>query len=428
MEVEVKAEAVDVEVEDVEAVEAVEAVEEQLDRRTAAEGTLQPLLGVGGAGCREGERRDGDGEHGEAGGGGGGEGCAGCAVCRRRPRSVNLAPSDKIPLACRHFLPFIERAAFFALLPRPLGAGGESLSWSMLQAAGASLQAAGPSGPSLVERGERHAGNNFFQAVLRVNFPGITEHNGCDSAPANSAKYYCCWTHGYANDECAQYFNPPLTAFAFLTRSPYSWLVAMHSEPYEHDGAVPPSFSEFLRAPFSYTPGSYASGPKDEQPNPVQLWAAKVDSYRSVTMPAANLTHLDLYDEEALTQRLAPLTAGGDFYQSPQERMLIEPVLAAAMNDKMDGSFSREEFNGAREYEEGREWLQCAPPRRPLSPLGPPPVSNQCPRIPCLNVHPDMQVLQRGGPGFCQWHPGHTAVGRGWLRANHIESSQARRP
>ena len=37
-----------------------------------------------------------------------------------------------------------------------------------------------------------------------------------------------------------------LTAFAFLTRSPYSWLVAMHSEPYEHDGAVPLSFSEFL--------------------------------------------------------------------------------------------------------------------------------------------------------------------------------------
>lgn len=253
----------------------------------------------------------------------------------------------------------------------------------MLQAAGASLQAAGPSGPSLVERGERHAGNNFFQAVLRVNFPGITEHNGCDKQPANSAKYYCCWTHGYANDECAQYFNPPLTAFAFLTRSPYSWLVAMHSEPYEHDGVVPPSFSEFLRAPFSYTPSSYMSGPKDEQPNPVQLWAAKVDSYRSVTMPAANLTHLDLYDEEALTQRLAPLTAGGDFYQSPQERMLIEPVLAAAMNDKMDGSFSREEFNGAREYENGREWLQCAAPPRPPSspPSPPPPVSSQCPRM-----------------------------------------------
>ena len=239
----------------------------------------------------------------------------------------------------------------------------------MLQPAGASLQAAGP---SLVERGERHAGNNFFQAVLRVNFPGITEHNGCDKQPANSAKYYCCWTHGYANDECAQYFNPPLTAFAFLTRSPYSWLVAMHSEPYEHDGVVPPSFSEFLRAPFSYTPSSYMSGPKDEQPNPVQLWAAKVDSYRSVTMPAANLTHLDLYDEEALTQRLAPLTAGGDFYQSPQERMLIEPVLAAAMNDKMDGSFSREEFNGAREYENGREWLQCAAPPRPPSVLSNP--------------------------------------------------------
>ena len=287
------------------------------------------------------------------------------------------------------------KRAFFGLVlrlflsRRRLGAPctpGEGEAASMLQAAGASLLA-GPLGPSLVERGERHAGNNFFQAVLRVNFPGITEHNGCDKQPANSAKHYCCWTHGYANDECAQYFNPPLTAYAFLTRSPYSWLVAMHSEPYEHDGVVPPSFSEFLRAPFSYTPGSYMSGPKDEQPNPVQLWAAKVDSYRSVTMPAANLTHLDLYDEEALTQRLAPLTAGGDFYQSPQERMLIEPVLAAAMNDKMDGSFTREEFNGAREYETGREWLQCAaPPGPPSSPPGPPPVSSSCLRIPCPNV------------------------------------------
>ena len=137
----------------------------------------------------------------------------------------------------------------------------------------------------------------------------------------------------------------------------------MHSEPYEHDGGVSPSFSEFLRAPFSYTPSSYTGAPKDEQTNPVQLWAAKVDSYRSVTMRSANLTHLDLYDEDALTQRLARLTSGGDFFESPQERVLIEPVLAAAMNDKMDGSFSREEFNGAREYETGREWLQCAPPR-----------------------------------------------------------------
>ena len=87
--------------------------------------------------------------------------------------------------------------------------------------------------------------------------------------------------------------------------------------------------------------------------------------------------------QEALTQRLAPLTAGGGYYQSPQERVLIEPVLAAAINDKMDGSFSREEFNGAREYETGREWLQCAAPPRPRSsPPGPPPLPNQSPRIP----------------------------------------------
>ena len=297
------------------------------------------------------------------------------------------------------------------------------------QHGGVSLQAPVPPRPSLVERGERHAGNNFFQAILRVNFPGVTEHNGCNSEPADSAKYYCCWTHGYVNDACAQYFDPPLTALAFLARSPYSWLVAMHSEPYEHDGVVPASFSEFLRAPFSYTPGSYPSGPKDEQPNPVQLWAAKIDSFHSLTLPAANLTHLDLYSEEALTQRLAPLTSGGGFFQSPVERVLIEPVLAAAMNDKMDGTFSREEFDGAREYETGREWLQCAPSTCP-APYPPPTTSSRASRRVRAkrSSRHCAQLLQRRGPDFCQRHPRREAAGCGWLRANKDQSPQAWRP
>ena len=135
----------------------------------------------------------------------------------------------------------------------------------------------------------------------------------------------------------------------------------MHSEPYEHDSVVLASFSDFLRSPFLYTPGSYPNGPRDEQPNPVHLWADKVDSYRALTMPSANLTHLDLYSEEALTRRLAPLTSAGGFYPPSQDRIRIEPVLEAATNDKMEGSFSREEFRQAREYEVSREWLRCAP-------------------------------------------------------------------
>ena len=234
----------------------------------------------------------------------------------------------------------------------------------MLQRGGASIQASGvpsSSRPSLVERGERHAGNHFFQAVLRLNFPNVTQHNGCDNKPADSARYYCCWTHGYANDACAGLFDPPLTALALVTRNPYSWLVAMHGEPYEHDSVVPTSFSEFLRAPFSYTPGSYANGPRDEQPNPVQLWADKVDSYRALTMTHVNLTHVDLFSEAALTRRLTPLMSTGGFFPPSHDRsILIEPLLEAAANDKMDGEFSREEFERGRDYEVSRGWLRCA--------------------------------------------------------------------
>ena len=145
----------------------------------------------------------------------------------------------------------------------------------------------------------------------------------------------------------------------------------MHDQPYEHDGFVSGNFSEFLRVEFTYTPDSYAAGPQDVRPNPVRLWAAKVDSYRELTMLHANLTHLDLFDEDALTARLKPLTSAGGFFPAGQTRVLIDPVLEAAVNDKEGGAFSRSEFDAARDYEASRKWLQCARPRQ-IAPRPPP--------------------------------------------------------
>lgn len=220
--------------------------------------------------------------------------------------------------------------------------------------------------PSLVEKGERHAGNNFLQAVLNANFGNATEHAGCNMDSVESLKYYCCWTHGYAHDTCATAYDPPLTALALLVRNPYSWLVAMYTEPYEHESVgLFHNFSAFLRDPFTYTPGMYrdnnlATAAADSQPSAVELWTAKVDSYLNLRdTPHVILTHLDLYDEDALTRKLAPLTSqGGYFPPGAPERIQMASLLAEGyVNDKMSGQFSRETFNAARDYESSKEWL-----------------------------------------------------------------------
>lgn len=214
--------------------------------------------------------------------------------------------------------------------------------------------------PSIVEKGERHAGNNFLQAVLRLNFPNVTDHTGCNTDDAVSAKLFCCWTHGYAADTCARMYEPPLTSMLFLVRSPYSWLVAMHHEPYEYEGnAQRLSFSEFLRSPFVYTPGNYPNAKADTQPNPVALWAAKVDAYRGVTMPHVVLTHEDLYDEAALTKKVAAHAAAvGLSYPPGQNGVQLPPLGEGGTNAKMEGVFTKSEFASARQYEASKAWLK----------------------------------------------------------------------
>ena len=211
---------------------------------------------------------------------------------------------------------------------------------------------------SLVEKGERHAGNNFFQALLRYNFPNVTDHTSCDQEAEGSERYFCCWTHGYASDACAETFDPPLTAMILVVRNPYAWLAAMHTEPYEHDGMVAANMSKFLRTPFSYSPQQYPSQ-RDVHANPVALWIAKVESYLSLnTTRHVIITHDDLYNPDALTTKLRPLTKLGGFYAAgSSETMRYDQILDSATNAKMSGEFSRSAFERARIYERERRWL-----------------------------------------------------------------------
>ena len=215
--------------------------------------------------------------------------------------------------------------------------------------------------PSLLEKGERHAGNNFFQAVLRYNFPGVIEHTSCDTSTAASQEYFCCWTHGYANDDCADVFDPPLTAMALVVRNPYSWLLAMYKKPYEHLSLGQRNFSQFLRDSFTYWPTKYSGARSDKQASAPALWVAKVDSYTSLSkLPSVVLTHLDLFDADALTRKLAPLTEnGGYFLEGAEQRVQTAPLLATgnASNQKMAGEFTKEAFDEAYEYEVSKGWL-----------------------------------------------------------------------
>ena len=128
-----------------------------------------------------------------------------------------------------------------------------------------------------VQKGERHSGNNFLQSTLAKSFDQNPEGGGCDTSSAVSARYFCCWTHGMASDECAAAFTPPPSVYVLLVRNPYAWLLAMSSEPYEYDGLRSGGLSSFLRAPFSYAPyPMYAGAEHHRHDNPVNLWSAKV--------------------------------------------------------------------------------------------------------------------------------------------------------
>ena len=93
-------------------------------------------------------------------------------------------------------------------------------------------------GPSLIVRAERHTGSHFLNAVLRHNFP--KEHNSvhgepimhssdCPTAQPLAPGSSCCWKHGYPDERC-EYTKQP-SAYVFLIRQPFSWLLAMRANP-----------------------------------------------------------------------------------------------------------------------------------------------------------------------------------------------------
>ena len=141
--------------------------------------------------------------------------------------------------------------------------------------------------PLIVMKGERHAGTNFLTGILETSLGDIrVTGGGSDPDPMTSCnpfapeppRTYCCWKHGYASTWCHGFQSPDapvmrggvvksLPAHVFLIRSPYSWVLAMHDEPYDYNGILSANFSEFLRTPFSYVPRDYQGSSLADKPH-----------------------------------------------------------------------------------------------------------------------------------------------------------------
>ena len=213
--------------------------------------------------------------------------------------------------------------------------------------------------PTLILKGERHTGTNLLQAVVTTNLgydgqvldldatyrfcfspPNVRsgvidpkpepepeqapepepepEPEPGFPTPAPSPKILsptrnheqvrsginCCWKHGFVDDRCSPAYKSAKPAFLLLVRSVYPWLVAMHREPYEYNGALFPqpynqsqqNFSAFLRAPANYERVWLADHPSNAyrmtskydgvylvepyaHANPIVMWRDKMRSY-----------------------------------------------------------------------------------------------------------------------------------------------------
>ena len=232
----------------------------------------------------------------------------------------------------------------------------------------------------LVLKGERHMSTNFVAGILRAAFGDETCRangfcadcvNGAEAEPTNNT--YCCWKHGYASTSCPYSGSVPYPAHVFVLRSIYPWLISMHHNPYEYDGDHNLTFSQFIRAPFAYTPVQYAAVYRGDtgtnrQPlahmdlhfNPIQLWNAKMRSYAdfiaSQKVATAFVTSPMLYDLDWLRTALRPLLQDGYRFQDGVSN--IELPAFAAEEKKMSQQFTRKGFVQAREYELQQKWIE----------------------------------------------------------------------
>ena len=107
--------------------------------------------------------------------------------------------------------------------------------------------------------GERHTGTNVIQQFISLNFN-------------LEAKYYeyLGWKHRLAPDDLElKKHNIDNTLFIFTFRSPYSWLKAMHREPYysHFPGMTQLSFDEFITFQI------------EDYENSISMWNKKNKSY-----------------------------------------------------------------------------------------------------------------------------------------------------
>ena len=147
----------------------------------------------------------------------------------------------------------------------------------------------------------------------------------------------------------------------------------MHDEPYDYDGDLTFNFSQFIRAPFSYVPRDYQGSSLADKPdyhaNPIQLWNAKMRSYLQFESDVhskdeldvhskdraivARLTHETLFDIKSLTKSLAPLLN----ISADVKDTVIEYPPFAKYNNKFGDTFSKADFQEAKQYEVEQRWL-----------------------------------------------------------------------
>jgi hypothetical protein len=243
---------------------------------------------------------------------------------------------------------------------------------------------------SMLLRAERHTGSHFLASILRRNFPKgpnqivhaepIMHSSDCPIEQPAAPSSSCCWKHGLADSYCI--YRPEPSAFVFLVRHPYSWLLAMKANPYEYDGywlkGMNGSFenmtlSEFIRRPY-LTQGrgtldanddgggadrpSLAEGKAEahsliatvEYANPMKMWNAKVASYVGLKAAKVFVRHEDLFDLPALTSSLLPLTKCG-FTLAANDTVSYPGF--TEVNTPLEYRFSRAQFEKAQASAKG---------------------------------------------------------------------------
>jgi len=229
---------------------------------------------------------------------------------------------------------------------------------------------------------------NFMHAILEQSFGSdvCVTHNtqcaACDSMEAYepTPTTYCCWKHGYANSNCSGWFNSdPYPGHVFMERSIYPWLIAMHDQPYDYDGetnddgSCSSNFSTFIRAPFSYAPDMYPDH-TDYAENPIQLWNAKLRSYREfmenvttayttviygepVTRGIRNVSYVNitmdtLYSLDKLQNAMQPLLDDGYILINNQAEITYPPMSLNGTGSEWDLG----EFLEAKVYDAQDLW------------------------------------------------------------------------